>query len=336
MRLLPAETKYAKFRADSSVALELFLNGQWHPLTVGVEDDDGVWTPNPSGTVHALLLAHSTVTAPGAAVVLTPGVYPTRLRRTDNGETLAQNTDPVLVSGEATWPVEWGPNTRPEDAEVVRYAEDLAVSALRSLTLGRIGGQVVTVMPCGACAHKHQEWFPHWHGGRFVNVCGCGGNCNCSTVSRVALDGPVGRVDAVTINNVVLDASDYHVEDGHMLVRDDGQVWPSCASEDFTVTYVVGYPVDALGARAAGVLAAEFAKALTGDTRGCRLPSGVVSIARQGVQMDLAQDLFPKGMTGLTEVDVWLRSVNPYGLRTAPTVWSPDLAHARKVTWSAS
>lgn len=336
MRLLPSESKYAKFSATSNLALEVFLDGTWRALTPGTEDAEGRWGADPDGTVHAILVAHDTVTSPGSAVVLTPGVHTTRLRRTDTGEVLVQNTDPILVSGEATWPVEWGPNPRPSDHETLRYVEDLAVAALRGLTLGRVGGQVVTVMPCGACAHRRHEWYPHWHGGQFVNVCGCADSCACSPVPSVTLEPPVGRVEAVVVNGVALDPSVYRVEDGYRLVRTDTLPWPSCASEDFTVTYLAGHPVDALAARAAGVLASEFAKAVSGDSRGCRLPSGVVQVSRQGITMDVAQGLFPDGLTGLTEVDVWLRSINPYGLRTAPTVWSPDMPRPRSVTWSAS
>ena len=63
--------------------------------------------------------------------------------------------------------------------------------------------------------------------------------------------------------------------------------------DTFSVTYLNGYPVDGLGAYAAGVLAMEFAKACTGGK--CRLPAGVTSVARQGVSLQIATGAFPAG-----------------------------------------
>ena len=49
--------------------------------------------------------------------------------------------------------------------------------------------------------------------------------------------------------------------------------------------------------------------------------------------MDLAVGMFPDGMTGIREVDLFIASVNPHRLRMAPTVWSPDERLATVSTW---
>ena len=337
MRVYPTEVKYAKFNSDSSDALQVWLDGAWRVLVPGVEDADGLWSASLSGTVHAIMVAHPDVVFPPAgSLTLSLGIHPTRLRRASNGEILTAATDPIIVDGASTWPVEWGSNPRPEDANLTRQAEQMAILALRTLTLNRVGGYTVTVLPCGStCGHRTHEWNPHWHGGKFVNTCGCADNCSCAPVSAVYLEPPVGGVIEVRVDGLVVDPANYRVEDGVRLVRTDGIAWPACGSDDFTVTYSHGYPVDSLGARAAGALAAEFAKALT-NTKGCRLPSNVVSVARQGMTMQMAQGLFPEGYTGLNEVDVWVRAWNPYGHKAIPTVWSPDIDTNRRVTWSAS
>jgi hypothetical protein len=101
----------------------------------------------------------------------------------------------------------------------------------------------------------------------------------------------------------------------------------------FTVTYTQGIPVDGLGAAAAGRLAVEFAKACgTGD---CALPPNVVSITRQGVTMDIASGAFPGNVTGIREVDAYIRMVNPFLVTAKAGVYSPQRRVTRRTTWSA-
>ena len=71
---------------------------------------------------------------------------------------------------------------------------------------------------------------------------------------------------------------------------------------------------------AARVLTSELVKACTSDTT-CRIPTGAVSLTRRGVSYDLTQ---ADGKTGLTEVDLWLSSVNPKGRARKARIVSPD------------
>lgn len=219
-------------------------------------------------------------------------------------------------------------------------AKALAVQTMRALTAYRIGGCPVTVRPCSrTCVSNYPNWFyngstfmPISLAGVWVNmVCGCGtGDCGCTTLPEVVLPAPVGRIDSVILDGVTLNPSAYRV-DGNRLVRLDGGLWPVCQDMalpsgvgTFLVTYLNAYPVDGLGAYAAGVLACEFASACNGGS--CRLPSGVTHITRQGITMDIASGSFPGGLTGIREVDAYIMRWNPNGLRQEPTVWSPDMA----------
>jgi hypothetical protein len=107
---------------------------------------------------------------------------------------------------------------------------------------------------------------------------------------------------------------------------------PSAAGT-FLVTYYRGVAPNALLDFAAGVLAQEYALACLGSE--CRLPSNVTAITRQGVSYQMNADPFVNGFTGIDEVDAVLRIYNPYGLRSAPVIASPDARpRGRVTTWS--
>jgi hypothetical protein len=153
-------------------------------------------------------------------------------------------------------------------------------------------------------------------------------------VEAIDLPGPVGAVTEVLIDGVALDASNYRVEDGRYLVRLDSQPWPESSGDNFVVTYLNSYPVDEMGAHAAGVMAYEWYKAITRSKDKCRLPSNATNVARQGITIEVATGMFPEGVTGMPEIDAYLMLFNPFGLRVAPRVYSPDLPRHRQV-WHA-
>jgi hypothetical protein len=176
-----------------------------------------------------------------------------------------------------------------------------------------------------------------------IAFCGCPGHvCTCGASGcELSLPGPVNAVTKVVVDGQEVPAAAYAVYDRRWLVRTDGECWPD--GQDLTkaddqpgawaVTYERGVPVTAGGKVAAGTYACEAAKAMTGDTT-CRLPRRVQSLVRQGVQatfVDPAQ-LAKDGMTGLPEVDQWLRVVNPHRLPRDSVVWSPDLGRGRRRT----
>jgi hypothetical protein len=237
------------------------------------------------------------------------------------------------------------------DPALQRRAEALAWSTLRALTAYQVGNCPMTVRPCARRCLQPSTWYdtgrtlldPTVRDGSWVNVsCGCTTPCSCSYVPTVVLPGPVGRVDEVIVDGVVLDPSSYRVDNGNELVRTDGQDWPACQDMtadcgepgSFCVTYVRGHVPDEVGCWVAGLLATEFAKACGGGK--CRLPAGVTQVTRQGVSFTIASGAFPGGLTGMREVDAYVLGFNPNHLTQPPTVSSPDLRPARRTTWQGA
>lgn len=260
-------------------------------------------------------------------------------------------------------PVDWSCDTDLRDSlseDVLARAEALAGSTLRALTAYQIGGCPVVLRPCaqgcagssyvtggpvigghyGALGGLVGPWWAHIEAGQWVNTaCGCatGTGCSCSAVSEVVLPA-FGFVSSVSVDGVELDVSAWRVDNGNLLVRTDGQKWPKCQdmaapldqAGTFGVVFTPGAEPDGLVAFAAGLLAAEFAKACMGGA--CALPDGVRQVTRQGVTWDIQTSMFDDGLTGITAVDAVVRIYNPNGLRTAPRVWSPGQARARITT----
>jgi hypothetical protein len=245
----------------------------------------------------------------------------------------------TIPSSSACWPVDMGcGDWTPYDAAQVERAVNLAGSSMRMLTANRVGGCPVTVRPCtNRCGDNYGLALPYGPllapmnlNGQWVNGCGCKARrCSCSVLSYVALNGPVGKITDVWVDGVQLAPTDYFLMDGNHLVR-IGDTWPACQDltvgpQDpggFSVTYQPGFEVDSSGAWAAGILALEFAKACAGSK--CELPKSVTQVTRSGITYTLPTGAFPDGKTGIRVVDAYIAQWNPHGLKTAPTVWSPD------------
>lgn len=256
------------------------------------------------------------------------------------------------------WPVDpgcLGDDWDALDESVQDRSLALASATLRRLTGYQVGGCPITVRPCKAgCVgygyHIPAYWdmagawgaggfWPHIESGVWVNSCGCTTDCACETLCEIALPAPVGRVDEVKVDGQVVDPADYRVDGNRVVwVGSTDCPWPTCqdmAAADtevgtFSITYLNSYPVDSLGAYAAGILAFEFAKACIGSGK-CRLPAGVTTVTRQGVSYDIASGSFPNGMTGIREVDAYIALWNPKGLRQPVAVWYPGKPAVRVV-----
>lgn len=218
-------------------------------------------------------------------------------------------------------------------------AEYMAWETLRLLTSGMVGTCPTMFRPCvsAPCDICHSGYLQRWAPPPpyMDNGVRCGGQgCSCPELSEVILPGKVAQVTSVMEDGIELDPSMYRL-DGNRLIRTDDDVFPACqdmrlspdAVGAFTVTYVPGVVPGPGGEFAAGVLACEFAKACT--TGKCRLPSSVVSVARQGVAMQFSQGMYPDGLTGIREVDAYILTVNPNSLKVPPMVWSPDTGSGR-------
>lgn len=174
---------------------------------------------------------------------------------------------------------------------------------------------------------------PFLFGGVWRN-CGCGARCCCRPKCAVALRGPVASVIEVLVNGEVIPSSAYRVdvtEGTYWLIRLDGTCWPTCQdfqdAEDAAGAFVVSYErgralPDALKV-AAGILACEYAKGMTGGN--CRLPAKMTRLSRQGVEVEVEPANPDEGLTGIAEVDAVVRALNPSRRARPPVLLSPDL-----------
>ena len=129
-----------------------------------------------------------------------------------------------------------------------------------------------------------------------------------------------GRVRSVDLHEANVPVYDLEVEDDHSFVADGFVVHNCCQRLDladteedtWSITYTYGQNPPIGGIRAAAVLACELTLAFQPETvNQCRLPKRVTSITRQGVSMAILDPLtlFADGLTGLSEVDLWVSSV---------------------------
>ena len=165
----------------------------------------------------------------------------------------------------------------------------LATETLRRLTGYRVGGCPVTVRPCRASCvnvtplpYYTGGYYPHPNAaGYWVNSCGCTDNCSCDALCTVNLPTPIGQIIEVRVDGDLVLPTDYAIIRDQLTWTGGGECpWPTCQDlalgdtepGTFSVTYLNSWPVDTLGAYAAGVLAYEYAQACIGNNK-CRLPS---------------------------------------------------------------
>jgi hypothetical protein len=160
--------------------------------------------------------------------------------------------------------------------------------------------------------------------GRVVNVPDACARCGCSHL--VPLRGvPVIELEDVKVGDRRLRLTEVAILDYSWLsLGDESNCWGSC--EDVTVTYSYGARPPALGRMAARELANQFIWYATSDDR-CSIPERVTSISRQGVSWAMLdpQDFLDDGRTGIYQVDLFLKAVNPERRRMRSRVFTPDI-----------
>lgn len=237
-------------------------------------------------------------------------------------------------------------------------AVEIATDMLWRLTAGRFGVCAELIRPCRRACAGDEWWEPEWwygagigsglgrrwlrpfiFGGRWFNLpCSCGpDNCGCGPLEAIDLQGPVSDVLEVRVDGELLSPGAWRVQrigPDTRLIRRDGGHWPRC--QDMTrpetepgtwsVKYTRGRKVPAAGIRAVSTLACEIYKQCQNDSS-CRLPARVKQVQREGVtytMFDPGEEL-DQGLTGLREVDAWIKTVNPHQLAEPPAVYSLDL-----------
>lgn len=179
-------------------------------------------------------------------------------------------------------------------------------------------------------------WMIPWIDNGVWRNCGCAGPCSCRAACEVPFPGPVASVTEVMVDGIIIPSTSYRMDTYRgtpTLVRTDGLCWPECQDMDadpdeagaFTITYQPGELLPSAGQTAAGLLACEFAKACVGGD--CVLPQQLASLTRNGVEVTVVDPatLLDNGLTGVANVDLWVRSVNPTGKRQRSRVLSSDL-----------
>jgi len=248
-------------------------------------------------------------------------------------------TSPTLDGPCSPWDVDptclpngWDPGTEAHEAVI-----EIASDTLWRLTAGVYGLCEVTVRPCRKACMGVNVFAPIISSGVWLNIgCvgGCRGACGCGPVCELRLPGPVNSIVEVVVDGDVVPADTYRVDNAQWLVREGPDCWPACQDlassltepNTWAVTYVRGVPVPLGGQRAVGKLAVELDKACTGAS-GCRLPSRVIEVAREGITYQLSEDDLPP------DISSWVSSVNPYGARSLSRVYSPDVPQVRRTTW---
>ncbi len=174
----------------------------------------------------------------------------------------------------------------------------------------------------------------------------CEGNpCGCRALSRVKLSGyPVRTIEEVKIDGILVDPSEYRLDERRYLTRMNGSLWPSCQQLDlddtesgtFSITYQYGQTPPQIAKDAAAQLSCEIWKACASanglDVGECVLPTGATRITRQGITIErtfFQQDENGVWRTGMPFVDGFLNAINPRGLQRSPTFWAPGRRYAR-------
>lgn len=162
---------------------------------------------------------------------------------------------------------------------------------------------------------------PYNYRGMWFNLgCGgCPGTCSCTVVHEAVLPAPVASIEQVKVDGVILNPSEYRVDDQRLLVR-LGERWPQCNDLNkadtevgtWSVSATFGETVPEGGRLAVGELATEIIKAMLCDET-CALPVGVQTIVRQGVTQTFFDPdrIFGQDRLGLYFSDLFIRTWNP-------------------------
>lgn len=133
---------------------------------------------------------------------------------------------------------------------------------------------------------------------------------------------PVRKILSLSVAGSVIPSANYSLRNGSDLVIHGATGLSLCDNPEVTYKYGVRPPSD--GVLAAIDLANELTKAYNGLP--CNLPSNVVSVQKQGVNIEMFDpaDFLDKGRIGLYSVDLFLAAANPGRAKKPARVFSPD------------
>lgn len=252
-----------------------------------------------------------------------------------------------------TWPTKWPCDISCESPSATGTAAAFATEVVWALSGRQFGTCDVTFRPCRRSCMEAPwlgawtEWpgstgWPHpaLVGGQWFNlICGgCAGDCSCSSISEVLMPSPVDHIVEIKVDGSILVTGSYRLDNNRLLVRTDGQDWPSCNDlslndtepDTWSVTAAFGRSVPESGSWAVGELACELMKAMRGED--CRLPHNVTQLVRQGVMLNYADpvELFTMGRTGLYLADMFIAAFNRNHLTGRARVYDVDGPRVRR------
>jgi hypothetical protein len=232
---------------------------------------------------------------------------------------------------------------------------DSASNVLYHLTGKRFPGVCSeTVRPCAGCTGNDLPRLTGWrpfnpvrYADGWVNN-GCCGDCwrdSCACDARgyptlPLPNRPVSGVTQVWLDGVDLTA-DVRIDEYGYLVRTDGEGWPCCQNmlgdptvvgdDGWEIEYQFGVTPPPEGKFAAAVLACELAKSCVPNS-GCRLPTGVSQVTRQGVTVSFERvvSIAAGEGFGIPEIDMFI-ALYPKP-RPKPFMLSPDIPRAPRRT----
>lgn len=135
---------------------------------------------------------------------------------------------------------------------------------------------------------------------------------------------PIQSVTNVVEGNRILAAEEYWIGNKRFLRKLSGQPWE--LRSGIAVEYVHGTPVPEAAKLAAKALANQMVLLET-DPDACMLPDRVTSVSRQGVSFTILdpQAFLKEGRTGIYDIDLFIKTVNPDNARKRAKIFSPDI-----------
>lgn len=229
-------------------------------------------------------------------------------------------------------------------------AAALAIGVMWMATGRQYGQCTLTVQPCSRRALlRSYQTYPvanpdygsaYISSGNWYNSCNGGEERSCCVACEVALDGPTttSGITSVTLDGAILDPSAYEIHNGYLLVRTDGECWPTCTNyseqspPSFEVEYLRGLPIPNHVQKATERLACELAKACVGGP--CALPANLRTLSRQGADFTVESLSTQPGeiRTGIREVDLIIALENPHGRAQSSICLTPDMPSPRVMT----
>lgn len=181
----------------------------------------------------------------------------------------------------------------------------------------------------------------------------------CSNPPEISLGAyPVTEIVQVLIDGIVIpgpydpgtQTGEWELRDHRWLVRlrptasavpTERYGWPTCQILDlpdteqgtFSITYRYGMAPPGMGRMAALALGKYLALPQLGNTT--HFPKRVKQVTRQGVQASTTdvEDFVSTGNTGIFEVDLFIKAVNPGKNQRQAMVYSPDVGRPRRTAF---